>query len=136
MPGFLSQSLGLKGILYWRVDLWTQAPWQDVYGFNIEKNAYPGEGMLVYPGAEVGIDSVVPSMRLKWIRKGVEDYEYVAILKRMGRGEWANTLISRAAKDWHNWTNDTSVLDAVRRELGEEITRLSVSRNAHQAPKN
>jgi hypothetical protein len=131
MPGFLSQSLGLTGILYWRIDLWTQTPWQDVYGFNVEKNTYPGEGMLVYPGAEVGIESVVPSMRLNWIRKGVEDYEYVAILNRMGRGQWAYARISRAAKDWHNWTEDIAVIESVRRELGEEITRLSASRNAH-----
>jgi hypothetical protein len=131
MPGFLSQSLGLTGILYWRIELWTQSPWQDVYGFNNEKNTYPGEGMLVYPGAEVGVESVVPSMRLNWIRKGIEDYEYVAILNRMGRGQWANARISRAAKDWHNWTEDITVIESVRRELGEEITRLSASQNAH-----
>jgi hypothetical protein len=131
LPGFLSQSLGLTGLLYWRVDLWARLPWQDVYGFDEERNAYPGEGMLIYPGSEVGVASVVPSMRLKWIRKGVEDYEYVAILKRMGRGEWANERISRAAKDWHSWTKDTSVIESVRRELGDEIARLSTSHKPH-----
>jgi hypothetical protein len=126
-PGFLSQSLGLTGILYWRVDLWTDAPWQNVYGFRLENNDYPGEGMLIYPGHEVGVESVVPSMRLKWIRKGVEDYEYVAILKRLGRGDWAMSHIRRAAADWRNWTQDSTVLESVRRELGNEIERLSSS---------
>jgi hypothetical protein len=31
--------------------------------------------MLVYPGDPVGVPGTVPSMRLKWIRKGVEDHE-------------------------------------------------------------
>jgi hypothetical protein len=127
MPGFLSQSLELTGILYWRVDLWTQSPWQDAYGFTLEKNYYPGEGMLIYPGTQVGISSAVPSMRLKWIRKGVEDYEYVALLKTMGRGDWAKSRIGRAARDWRNWTEDTAVLESVRRELGDEIERLSAA---------
>src|SRR5262249_17698619 len=29
-PGFLSQSLNLTGILYWRADLWSADPWNDV----------------------------------------------------------------------------------------------------------
>jgi hypothetical protein len=127
-PGFLSQSLGLTGILYWRVDLWTDAPWRDVSGYREGGNVYPGEGMLLYPGGEVGVDSVVPSIRLKWIRKGVEDYEYVAILKRLGRGDWAMSHIHRAATNWKNWTQDPKVLESVRRELGDEIERLSSSR--------
>lgn len=86
--------------------------------------------MLVYPGAEVGVESVVPSMRLNWIRKGVEDYEYVAILKRLGREEWAVSRIQRAAKDWRNWTQESAVIESVRRELGEEITRLTASQQA------
>ena len=126
-PGFLSQSLSLTGILYWRVDLWTGQPWRDVYGYRVENNVYPGEGMLIYPGREVGVESVVPSMRLKWIRKGVEDYEYVAILKRMGREQWAMSRISRAATGWRNWADDTTVVESVRRELGDEIERLSSS---------
>jgi hypothetical protein len=131
-PGFLSQSLGLTGILYWRVDLWTDAPWRDVYGYREAGNFYPGEGMLLYPGGEVGVDSVVPSMRLKWIRKGVEDYEYVAILKRLGHGDWAISRIHRAAADWRNWTQDTTVLESVRRELGDEIEKLSSSQEVNQ----
>jgi hypothetical protein len=68
-------------------------------------------------------------MRLKWIREGVEDYEYVAILKRLGRGDWALTLSRKAAKDWKNWTKDVTVLEDVRRQLGDEIERLSSKSN-------
>lgn len=126
-PGFLSQALGLTGILYWRIDLWTKQPWRDVESFRVGSNVYPGEGMLIYPGADVGAEAVVPSLRLKWIRKGVEDYEYVAILKRMGRGEWAMSRVRHAATDWRHWTQDPAVLEQLRRELGDEIDRLSSS---------
>lgn len=37
--------------------------------------------MLFYCGKQVGIKRVVPSMKLKWLRKGVEDYEYLEMLK-------------------------------------------------------
>lgn len=124
-PGFISQSLGLTGILYWRVDLWSRAPWEDMHGFSIDGNFYPGEGMLVYPARQVDEGSVLPSMRLKWIREGVDDYEYIAILKRLGRGDWALNRARRVGADWRNWTRDPAVLESVRHELGDEIERLS-----------
>jgi hypothetical protein len=70
-------------------------------------------------------------MRLKWIREGVEDYEYVAILKRLGRGDWALAHVQRAATDWRNWTQDVNALESVRRELGDEIEKLSLSRSVN-----
>jgi hypothetical protein len=120
--GFINQSLGLTGVLYWRVDLWTQKPWEDVQTY--EQN-YPGEGMLVYPGQQVGIKGVVPSMRLKWIREGVEDYEYIEILKRLGRQDWALTVSRSVGLDWRTWTRDRNVLESARYQLGEEIEKLS-----------
>ena len=63
-PGFISQSLGLTGLLYWSVDRWTADPWNDVNTYtNKDGWHFPGEGMLVYPGRQVGLQGVVPSMR-------------------------------------------------------------------------
>ncbi|MCF2147307.1 DUF4091 domain-containing protein [Desmonostoc muscorum LEGE 12446] len=126
-PGFISQSLGITGILYWRVDLWTKDPWKDVqtYFQKKYKHYFPGEGMLFYPGKQVGIKGVVPSIRLKWLREGVEDYEYLEILKNRHRQHWAFPLARRVGLDWKHWTRDTNLLESVRRQLGEEIHRLS-----------
>ena len=126
--GFISQSLGLKGLLYWRADLWTADPWNDVQTYtNSDNYKFSGEGMLVYPGKQVGIEGVVPSMRLKWLRKGIEDYEYVEILKRLGRGEWAMEVIRTVGADWRNWSQDIKAVEAARQKLGNEINRLYYS---------
>ncbi len=77
-------------MLYWRVDQWTSDPWNNVNNAGPYSSAnYPGEGMLVYPGEQVGVKGVVASMRMKWLRDGVEDYDYVEILKELGEGDAA-----------------------------------------------
>ncbi|MBN1460161.1 MAG: S-layer homology domain-containing protein [Armatimonadetes bacterium] len=120
-PGFVNQSLGLTGILYWRADLWTADPWNDVNGYS---SAYPGEGMLLYPGAEVGVSGVCPSMRLKWLRDGVEDYELIQLLKDGGWPEFALGMAAQVGTDWTNWTRDPAVLETARRQLGDSYGRV------------
>jgi len=135
-PGFISQTLGLTGLLYWQVDRWTNDPWNNVNTFfdKFDNNRpYPGDGMLVYPGTAVGVKDIVPSVRLKWLREGVEDYEYVAILKQLGGGEQALKMIQPVALDWQNWSQDPQQLDSVRRQLGETIEKL---RKTHDAAAN
>ena len=44
--------------------------------------------IIVYPGAAVGLSGqVMPSMRLKYLRDGVDDYDYVQLLKAQGQWE-------------------------------------------------
>ncbi len=125
-PGFLSQALNLTGILYWRVDLWSSSPWTSVNSQGLfSSNNYPGEGMLVYPGAQVGLPGVAPSMRLKWIRDGVDDYDYVQMLRQMGQGAWALQIINGIAANFTNWSHDPNALQAVRMQLGQELSQLS-----------
>jgi Domain of unknown function (DUF4091) len=123
--GFLSQTLGLTGLLYWRIDKWNNDPWNNVNNSGVfSSNNYPGEGVLVYPGAKIGAPGVVASMRLKQIRQGIQDYEYVEILKKSGQGDWAIDQVKRIAPDWKNWTRDGNALENVRRQLGEKISSL------------
>lgn len=120
-PGFISQSLGLTGILYWRVDLWTPNPWADVQTYKHNGEDFPGEGMLVYPGQQVGVSGVVPSMRLKWLREGVDDYEYVELLKKCGHSDDALSIARSVGPNWKSWTKDPDLLEAARRQLGEAL---------------
>lgn len=122
-PGFISQSLGLTGMLYWRLDNWTADPWRDVGTYNNGKITLSGDGMFVYPGEQVGIDGVVPSLRLKWIREGVDDYDYVALLKARGQGDYALQVARSVGADWRNWTQDVETLEQARRQLGEALSQ-------------
>jgi len=121
-PGFINQSLKMTGLLYWRADYWTADPWNDVSRYS---DSYPGEGLLVYPAEQVGIQGVMPSMRLKWLRDGVDDYDYVQILKENGEAGWALSIAQSIGPDWTNWTRETNALETARQQLGDKIHGLS-----------
>lgn len=134
-PGFISQSLGLTGLLYWRVDDFTSSPWTNPNNAGtFSANNYPGEGMLVYPGAQVGLNQVVPSMRLKWLRDGVEDYDYVQILKKAGNSTLAMQIANSVAADWTNWSRDENAVMQARIEIGQAINQLVGGSNTSSAP--
>src|SRR5579863_3570972 len=124
-PGFISQSLNFTGLLYWRIDDWNSSPWTNPNNAGtFSSSNYPGEGVLVYPGATVGVTGVAPSMRLKWIRDGIEDYEYVALLKKAGKGSWALPIIQSVGLNWTTWTRDLNALASARQQLGQELDSL------------
>jgi len=117
--GFISQSLGLTGLLYWSVDDWSANPWYNPQGR--QNPDYPGEGVLVYPGVPAGLEGVAPSMRLKYLRDGVEDYEYVKLLKNCGQSAFAFAEAKKVGSDWTHWTKDENLLELVRERLGSQI---------------
>src|SRR6185312_6067905 len=121
----ISQSLNLTGILYWRVDYWGSDPWYWVNNTGqFSGNNYPGEGQLVYPGADVGIAGVAPSMRLKWLRDGSEDYDYIQMLKNAGYGSWAMNLAYSVGPNWTNWTRSNSLIESVRLQMGQALDQI------------
>ena len=133
--GFMAQSLNLKGFLAARADgwtddpteapLWSSDPWHQPSIYTFAGKEYAGDGMFVYPGAEVGIAGVVPSLRLKWVRDGVEDYEYIAMLKKLGDGAWALRTSSTVAQNWRNWSKDPRKLERIRIKLGESPGKIN-----------
>jgi hypothetical protein len=130
MSGFINQRLGLEGMLYWRIDRWQSDPWNEINNAGrFGSHNYPGEGMLVYPGEPVGLPgSVVASMRLKWLRDGVDDFDYVELLKLRGQEEWALAVVGAIAPDWANWTRDIGALETTRTALAQRLQHFPVPR--------
>lgn len=64
-------------------------------------------------------------MRLKYIRDGVDDFDYVALLKQQGQGDWALSVTRSVGTDWTNWTRDPSALEAARMQLGNKLDELA-----------
>jgi len=124
--GFLNQMVGATGLLYWAVEHWPDeaTAWDNVLLGPISGSYWPGEGILVYPGSRVGTQEPAPSMRLKYLRDGIQDYEYVQLLKRFNQTSFINSVIRPIAADWQNWTKDASVLESVRLQAGEQINRI------------
>jgi hypothetical protein len=43
-----------------------------------------GDGLLIYPGAEAGVNGPILDFRCKAIRQGGQDFEYLYLLEKMG----------------------------------------------------
>ena len=110
--------MGYTGVLYWTVDYWRPDPWRDVV-YTDSGCCYPGEGSLLYPGEPAGVRAAIPSIRLAWIREGIEDYGYVDLLRRAGGDPAA--LLAPAASSWRRWTQDPEVIGQVRAALATAI---------------
>ncbi len=104
----------LSGYEYWGLSNWTTDPWITgsrpftTYNFGphadrVQENN--GDGYLTYPGAIVGVDGLVPSIRLEAVRDGVDDYDYYRILE---------DLLAQIPVDDGRWDRGNAALDAAR----------------------
>jgi hypothetical protein len=95
-------------------------PWQDVFEFGGN-----GDGTLFYPGTSAHLRTKEPqpvvSLRLKHIRDGLEDYEYLHLLARLGDEESARAFARRLARSGYEIEQDVEKWGQVRHDL---TTRL------------
>jgi hypothetical protein len=126
---------GVAGELYYNtVEAWAGAadPWTDLHlhGGN-------GDGTLFYPGTPERIggatDVPVESLRLKLIREGLEDYEYLALLARAGGGAAARARAAALAGSVCDWRAEPEALYAAREAIGRDLARRSAGAGAARA---
>jgi hypothetical protein len=100
-------------------------PWTDPKTYNLKKEGkgplYNGEGSFVYPARAVGYEGIAPSLRLKALRDSIEDYEYLAILERLGRTADAEKIILPLAESFFRWNPDPGAYDDARAKLAAMI---------------
>jgi hypothetical protein len=121
LTGFISQSLGFTGVYYWATDYWGGDAFNDVGYRSGDGRIWAGEGLLVYPGGAAGVQGVLPSVRLKRIRDGNEDFDLIALARAAGVQAVDQEIATVAGRDWEGATSDPAVLLAARKRLAEAI---------------
>lgn len=99
-------------------------PWSNVYFFGGW-----GDGTLIYPGttAKIGVKNPIylPSVRLKHIRDGMQDYEYLNELKAAGKGSFGSTQINSWIVNSYTFETTGTGLLSARMALGRALHQIS-----------
>ena len=125
--------------------------WNEPLSFDeTRKKGYParnalrlnGDGILFYPGREVGIEGPIGTFRLKNIRQGGTDFEYLYLLEKMGKKDAAlaeankllgaltayrtatDTETKEATPKFVNYDLDGAKWDAARIRLGKRLNDI------------
>ncbi|HSP80288.1 MAG TPA: DUF4091 domain-containing protein, partial [Myxococcaceae bacterium] len=123
--GPLAFLTGVDGELYFDTThayLSSRNPWEDVFVFGGN-----GDGTLFYPGtpARPGFSHHQPvvSLRLKHIRDGLEDYEYLRLLVELGEQDFARRAARRLTRSGYEVELDTRQWKRVRREMTDRLRK-------------
>lgn len=129
----------IDGLLYFdTVASWAATstdPYVDVYRYNGN-----GDGTLWYPGTTGLIGGShgvpVPSLRLNYVRDGFEDYEYMHLLKTMGREASADAAVGQvipvdraAGTAVRGWLKDPALMQQMRATMADAIEGRRLFRN-------
>ena len=155
----------IDGILIWQTNYWTsnaaypdpdhpQNPYEDPMGWTSGYSTPAGtkspwgngDGRFIYPPeaaasgrqAETVLDGPVDSIRLEMLRDGIEDYEYLAILRRL-LNQHGSKLAKDKRKDYAallevpeditksltSFTKDPTPIESRRRAIAQAIEELA-----------
>ena len=134
VPAWMAWHDHLTGLLYWGgmaywspvEDPWTQTPFYS--GSNKPQQGkkglvFNGEGSLVYPARVVGYDGIVPTIRLKALRDGIEDFEYLTMLEKQGKRAEAQQMVEEVVRSFFDWEKASGDYDRTRERLMQMISR-------------
>jgi hypothetical protein len=128
---WMSWKYDIKGELYFQTNEAygrNKNPWE---GQNLNLFGGNGDGTLFYPGAPdvIGGSTHIPieSIRLKLIREGLEDYEYLAALEKLAGRQVVAAKVDQFIRHIYEFDSDPQQLYAIRQWAAEEIQRHSSS---------
>lgn len=115
------------GLLYWSATYWnpryTKNPWTDMATVKDIDGNLRGDGSLLYPGKQIGVDGPVSSIRLEVIRDGLEDFDYLTLAEaRLGK-DATQALVAKHVRGLKDSEQDPGALEKTRRELGERLEK-------------
>jgi hypothetical protein len=139
MVPWITARYNMDGILYWALNFWSQTPdpWLDavtfISGFVCsDGGVLNGEGSLLYPGDQTkrytgqpNVNGPVSSLRFELLREGLEDYEYLWMLKELGDKEFAETQTRNLVIDVSSFSRNVEELYNVRKLMARRLEELS-----------
>jgi len=103
----------LTGLLYWSSVYWEKAnPWFSSVTWNSWEAC--GDGSWFYPGPAVGLREPVPSLRLKVIADGLEDYDLLRMAEEAFGREYCLEKAGLLSRSLTSYTSDPAKIEGVR----------------------
>jgi hypothetical protein len=110
---------------------WVRA-WFDPESWKDTHKQLNGNGMLIYsPGVVPNVEAACPSIRLKTMRNGIQEYEYMRLLAKLdGNSARVDSIVNTIIKEPFGensigildvWSFDAAAWDQTRIEMGELI---------------
>ncbi len=117
----------VTGFLYWHVSYYDAAGNNTYQMRNPVSKTGPGDGILVYPGSAYGQLDPIPSIRLTYMRDGIEDYQMLTMLEEVKGAEYTDELVSHITTSTLSYTRDDDVVYNVHSYLLRVLEEASKS---------
>jgi hypothetical protein len=113
-----------SGELYYQTTMALTTAWRDVFRFNGN-----GDGTLFYPGTTQAIGGATPipvaSIRLKLIRQGMQDYEWLRLVSEAGDPDFARGVARELVPDAYHVGDDGEAFERARLRLISRYLQLT-----------
>ena len=123
VPTWIAWRYRIRGLLYWGGMTYfrqVEDPWSEANTYRPgPKSVFNGEGTLAYPARPVGYEGIVPSLRLKALRDGIQDYDYLVMLEKLGLAAEAEKIVLPLAGSFFQWEENPAAYDKARAQLAE-----------------
>jgi hypothetical protein len=125
VPHWVNWLTRVDGLLYWSMTAWGSIsdPWTQTGTYSYGGMVMNGEGSLFYPGNAVGYQGPIASARLKVLRDGMEDYEYLRLLAQVAGASTADSMARSVATSYSNWNKSAANLQTNREAIAQRIQR-------------
>lgn len=119
--GWLDYTYNATGELYWDTTYTMTTAWTNQFAFGGH-----GDGNLLYPGTtdRIGGSTPIPleSLRMKLMRDGYQDYEYLRLAGQHGHATDAYNLAKQVYPSTHDAGATDAAIDPARKQLADWIT--------------
>ena len=110
----------VDGCLYWAVNYWPGNEWR-----TSDNGFYSGDGLLLYPGIRYNISGPIGSLRMEYIRDGIEDFEYLTMVEELYGRKVAEDVMKNVTTGILDYATEGYVIENAKIRLAELIMAKS-----------